>query len=788
MQSDPKEENRKLVLEFLGTKAEKEDQFEKNMTNFFKKKRREEKKSDVVLFNCESMDEFEQKWNTYSQKIINKESNNQNLEEKMSIPVLLESFLLKNQNTLNASDLKSVFSAFSNFKNLNLQEKEINLKSIESIFLDELLFRINREKKNSKKNKKELAQIINSICCDLIKSNSRDIVLERLEQSGKQKPLKCWIVLEHHLCQQIQDELKEISPDSDSSKLEGLLKQYSRTLFSLLKNNLNFTFDSLSKCSKQNLPNKILNIEPASMHLLRVQEVLISLCQWVDCSESHDDLRIKANIQVFTGNLIHSLITFFKVHPFFAIQSGGHLTDQAGETYWTQILNTIDFNRKEELLIQNTKNLDRVKLMDHLLPGNVMVFHFLYSLTVPKWSPDRIYRLSFENNLKPLLELTQGLSEEYFLGLENWLTVFTDNSLSLEDVIAEISDLKAMSKATQKLLFSSLKSLDSEVQCDIIRWHAGKTLHQIASDQPIYDSVLKKLNPEDPYLSLMNSFEINSLKGFSEQGLHTINSFAKRCASAKKNSSFLRLTKEELQKLSEYFNQKYSMIGTQSIGSALMSICSFVSGNSDFFFSCFDNPLLMGRNPLVVKKQNYYFLLTLLQDKPDFLKATRIRTHFSPEISTCLPRDKLILDLIFASIENPSECYNLFKKEIMNPLYLEMLKQKMGVFYKAYLKGLQSNQALIEGDPIQENESRKNLFDRSLLEEDTQRNDYILETRLDEFGNPINNGNLLISGFDPKNTKIDDKFEGLGKLDLRSAAVVDFESRLGGKNNKTIKD
>ena len=195
MQSDPKEENRKLVLEFLGTKAEKEDQFEKNMTNFFKKKRREEKKSDVVLFNCESMDEFEQKWNTYSQKIINKESDNQNLEEKMSFPVLLESFLLKNQNTLNASDLKSVFSAFSNFKNLNLQEKEINLKSIESIFLDELLFRINREKKNSKKNKKELAHIINSICCDLIKSNSRDIVLEKLEQSGKQKPLKCWIVL-----------------------------------------------------------------------------------------------------------------------------------------------------------------------------------------------------------------------------------------------------------------------------------------------------------------------------------------------------------------------------------------------------------------------------------------------------------------------------------------------------------------------------------------------------------------------------------------------------------------
>jgi hypothetical protein len=118
----------------------------------------------------------------------------------------------------------------------------------------------------------------------------------------------------------------------------------------------------------------------------------------------------------------------------------------------------------------------------------------------------------------------------------------------------------------------------------------------------------------------------------------------------------------------------------------------------------------------------------------------------------------------------------------MNPLYVDILKQKMSLFYRMYLEGLQqepsskNHNLIIEDDP-----QRKNLYDNSLEETSTWKNQFIEEFRIDEKGNRIRNGNSYVSGFDPKNQPEDDKFGALGDMDLRASAVIDFESKLSGK-------
>jgi hypothetical protein len=420
-------------------------------------------------------------------------------------------------------------------------------------------------------------------------------------------------------------------------------------------------------------------------------------------------------------------------------------------------------------------------MMDCLLPGNNLIFHFFYSTSSQVWNPDRVFIIDMQNNIQPFLETVRDLPEEYLLTLENWLMVFTDNSLSLEDMLSTFSEFRSLASASEKLLPAGSLFLSAQSRCDIMEWHSRKILWELSSNSTLQDAYLPDENSLDPVMKWISSSDIRTLSWSSEQSLSLTYAFAKSCASATKNSGFLRLKKDQIDTLSDNFFEFDAMTNSHSLSASLMCVFSFVTGNSDFFFKCFEDPILLGRNPALIKKQNFYFLLTLLKSKPDAMKAIQIKDHFEPELSVCFPKDKLLLDLAFSSIYNPEECSRIFQTNVMNPLYVDILKQKMSLFYRMYLEGKQINispekhNGLLEEDP-----QRKNLYDGTSEEKDLWKNQFIDEQRLDENGDPIENGNSIVSGLDPKNRPIDDKFGALGEVDLRPAAIIDFESKLSG--------
>jgi hypothetical protein len=622
-----------------------------------------------------------------------------------------------------------------------------------------------------------MVEVINYTCTELIKFGKHEKLLAQLHLLEHSLPLRCSFELEHFLGREIQRVLQNRDKDLDPLCILHLLKDYSRTVYSILKNNLNLTFDELSQTTEGSLEEMIVSRDPKYLSMLRLPQVMASICQWIDESFSVEQSQTRADMQVFTDSMIQALTTFFRVHPYFSTDPGTQLTEQAGEEAWTQILNSIDFEKKNEMMKTYERTMTRVELMDHLLPGNVVIYHFLYSLTPQMWTPDRTFSLTWENNLKPLVTLTEGLAEEYLLTLDNWLVLCTDTSLSFNDMLQNFQEIRLMSQAIVQLLPSQNAFLPSSLQCDTIKWHINNVQLLLSGEE--MNKYGNRMN--SCFLELMTSFDIQSLEVSPEEGVLAMKSLAKVCASPKKNSAFMRFPKEEMSMLKEHFMENNVLSNGHSFVSGLLSTLSFVTGDSDFFFRCFEDPVLMGRNPLVVKKQNYYFLLTILKSNPDAVKAKQIREHFEPEISMCLSTDKLVLDLTLASIENPEECSALFHRELMNPLYLEIIKQKMGLFYRVYLEALQRPPVDEEGNPLEESLLRDNLYDGTLNQEDLQTNRNI-HTR----GSYKQNGNDIISDFDPKNVGIEDKFRGLGDLDLRPGAVIGFQSKLGGKVKEEV--
>ena len=627
--------------------------------------------------------------------------------------------------------------------------------------------------------------MIRQMAGHLIQTGSYDLIFNSLEKLEKIAPLRSSLELEKFLANKIQDKLLNLDKDSDPSSLLTLLKHYSQTLLSILKNNLHLTFENVSELSGSDLTQEIIKLRPSYLECLNVKQVLVNLSHWLDLGTLDEHQQLRVDLQVFTENLITSMSTFFQVHPFFASQSGVGISDNAGETQWSDVLNKVDFQNKETSIRSGSHVIERVRIMDNLLPGNCLIFHFLYSCSPQLWNPDRIFLLDFTNNLQPLLDTVRHLPEEYLLTLENWLTVFTDTSLSLEDMLANFSDFQALASASESLLPAGNTFLPSTIRCSVLEWHSKKVLWELSSNSMLEDVSLPENwlpSQNTPIMRFLSNFDLQGLSLESEESLSLTHSFAKTCASAKKNSSFLRFSKDQLESLSSCFFEHHVMKGSHSFGSTILSIFSFVTGDSDFFFQCFEDPLLLGRNPLIVKKQNYYFLLTLLKSKPDPAQAIQIQNHFAPELAICLPKDKLILDLAFSSISSPSQCSNLFQTELMNPLYMDILKQKMTSFYRMYLEGLQKSEAQEEGHrTIEEAPQRKNLFYGSLDQEDISRNQFIHDSRKDAQGNLMRNGNDLVTGFEPQKKPVDDKFTALGEMDLRSSSVVDFASKLAGE-------
>lgn len=609
------------------------------------------------------------------------------------------------------------------------------------------------------------------------------LVLERLGDLQQTWPIKCTFELEQYLASQIQDELSQLHKDSITSELTGLFGDYSRVLLSILTTVLRGTFHSLE--TEPLKEQQISQSPPRFLECLNTKAVLTSVSKWLDDTVTSDHEQLRFELQTFSERLISGLTAFFRIHPFFAVKSASDMFKNGHRADWARVLDSVDFGAKEELLRASSDPLSRVRTMDALLPGNCLVFHFLYSTCRQLWNPDQVFILDYSRNLAPFLDSVAHLPQDYLLTLENWLVVFTDNSLTLEDSLTRRKDMADLAAASETLFPAGQTFLPAQLRWSVLEWHAKKVLWELSSSSALQDSGISALHDADcadPVLRWVSLADVRELGWASEQSLALTHSFARACASAKKNSAFLRLQREHVAELSTEFYKAHAMTGSHSLGAALLAVFSFVAGDSDFFFECFENPLLLGRNPIGIKKQNFYFLLTLLKSTPDAVRAAQLRSHFEPELEVCFPKDRLLLELSFLSIENPDECARLFESQIMNPLYVDILKQKMGLFYRAYLASLQTRDSsqgdnlLVEDDP-----KRNNLYDGSLDREDTYRNQFIHRPQRDARGNPIDAGNLLVSGFDPKNRPTEDKFGALGNLDLRSGAVVDFKSGLGGE-------
>lgn len=641
-------------------------------------------------------------------------------------------------------------------------------------------------------NQMKMVGLVNRLASKLIATGEYKQILERLPQLQQTWPIKCTFELEQFLANQLQEELSQLHKDSSTTKLTGLLKDYSRILLSVLTTVLQRTFTSLElETDAGQRAKNIVNHPPTFLECLSAKSVLTSVNKWLDDTVTNDHERIRFELQTFSERLIAAMSAFFRVHPFFAVKSASGLFNDNQRVDWAQILENIDFGAKEELLENSSDPLVRVRLMDSLLPGNCLIFHFLYSTSRQIWNPDQVFFVDMARNLRPLLETVSHLPEEYLLTLENWVIVFTDNSLTLEDSLAHKENISSLAAASEKLFPAGATFLAANKRCSVLEWHSKKVLWELSSTSSLQDSGISLLYDSacaDPVLKWISLSEVRGLGWNSEQSLSLAHSFARSCASAKKNSAFLRLQKEQMEQLSSEFFKSHAMTSSHSLGAALMSVFSFVSGESEFFFECFENPLLLGRNPIGIKKQNFYFLLTLLRSNPDAVRAAQLRNHFAPELEVCFPKDRLLLELAFLSIENPEQCGQMFESQIMNPLYVDILKQKMGLFYRAYLGSLQiresseSDNLMVEDDP-----KRNNLYDGSLDQKDLFRNQFIHQPNKDSRGNPIDGGNLLVTGLDPKNRPIDDKFGALGMLDLRSGAVVDFESGLAGKSPDNLR-
>ena len=575
---------------------------------------------------------------------------------------------------------------------------------------------------------------------------------------------------------------------SETTKLISLLKLYAVSLDCVIRGNLKSTCLALSATDSDEARIEIcLDGGHAALLGLSSGRVLSSLSGLIDSQLGKSDDFILADLRAQMDSLLTQLRAFITIHPLFATSSTGLEAIEDPSPF--EILRSLDYHSKELQIRESPMLTARALLLDRLLPANTVLHHFLFSTSQHAYQRDMMYLLDLERNLEPLAAFLAPFSEDFRLQLETWLQVMTDNPTMLKEFDSERKSLRELAEATYSLhsggrLNGSPETgrLCPETQLSLLDWHCRHLRSQIdpKHSTPFNVSELLADLPatNSDLLFVQSSSQIQALVSTASGEFTFADSFASKCADCSKNSAFLRFKEGQLAQMQKSFFENHMFQSTHGVFSQILNLASFKLGDIEFFSESFHDPRLLPSNPILVKKQSYLFLLTLLRNHPDPLTLRTVPEEMSVELSNCFPSDRSLFEVALQTRVDPDRCLELFEERFMGPLYFSAFKEKLSMFMRGYLFG--KTQQTPKGktiDHLEENDQMFNPSDPFSREHPDSKNRLLEDLRFDKEGNAMTNGNEIVTGFDPSKHG-EDPFRALGELDLRTGSVIDFTSSL----------
>lgn len=625
-------------------------------------------------------------------------------------------------------------------------------------------------------------QLVNSMIKKQIRSNNVISLSKSLSLLNEFPVLESSFQLERFLCEEIKQFLKSFCKRENFNHFKNLLNAYTSTLIYILQNNLNSTFESLQNKNSNEMMSEIVRSDHLLLNSLNSGNVIRVLLSFIENNiQDLDEFVIKDILQMnFT--LLTTIKKFLTIHPFFATNQ--ELYNSLSHSDWKSSIEKLNLMKKEELLRESNLFLQRAFLMNHLLPSESVVYHFLFVSSNKFWKNDLNYILDSENNVNAICNFTLQLPEEYVIMVETSLMLCTEGSVILKDYVEDKKNIKKLGQELEEIIKPTKNNLDNNLRMKVLDWHMtylNKIVNE--SSNPLLDlsdelfSDLEISHKSYQHIPLSNWKKIIES---SNKDFQSILNLLKNLSNNSKSSNFILFKTTQMESLYQNFFNSFAFTNSHSLYLNLLNIASFKLKDVEIFLDCLQNPLICSNNGLSTKKQSFYFLSTLIKLNKDPIILKKIYSEFELELTHCLTHDRILLEMAFSSRFEPTVCQEIFNSHFLNPIYFKSFKEKMKLFYTLYLQALNSEkfEQTEYNVSLEDAKDKKNQYQNFISDSKLKSNTNIDSLRKDPNGKNWENGNELINGFDPKNQNQDNVYEEMGEIDLRPAAVIDFKSIL----------